>query len=492
MALDTKYRPSGFGDVIGQAGTVRLLREFVRTGAGFRQSYLFAGPHGSGKTTLGRILARALLCDDPPGGDPCDSCDSCEGILRAGSSADFVEVDAATNSGKDNIRRITEQIQYSSFSGKRRIYLFDEAHQLSRDALDALLKPMEDTVLGTEEKRLVCIFCTTEPEKMRSTVVSRCAPTFLIRRASTEEIADRLAHVCDAEGIGYERDALELIAECSEAHIRDALKAVEGVSMTGTVTASAVSSYLRLDNTAVLLSLIEAIGSGDCAAAMGLARDLVETASPAVLYEKVSDAAILLYSGGLGAAAWPSWWDGHRASGISRDLGPRAVRLAARFAARPGRVSPSVFLCDVAASAREAILPETPDPVLATVEDNLPKTGKTARQAPRVGGGGDGRIYNTVEFQSSPSVVGGSYLDPRGVNWAGIEDAANKRTNKQSGTGSLPSPAALVRPSDAIQPHLEPGQFARIVLSRLGELRGSDAGSTRPEDMGDPRTHQDG
>ena len=151
MALDTKYRPTRFDEVIGQDTTVSILREFIRSGSGLRQSYLFAGPFGSGKTTLGRILARSLLCDSPVDGESCAACPSCVEILENGSSVDFVEVDAATNSGMDNIRKIVKQLQYSSFSGKRRIYLFDEAHQLSRDALDALLKPMEDALLGTED-----------------------------------------------------------------------------------------------------------------------------------------------------------------------------------------------------------------------------------------------------------------------------------------------------------------------------------------------------
>lgn len=112
--------------MLGQRGTVQILRQFVKTGAGFYQSYLFAGPFGSGKTTLGRILARALLCEAPVEGEPCDACTSCRSILDNGSSDNFVEVDAATNSGKADVKRITEEIEYATFSGRRRLYLFDE------------------------------------------------------------------------------------------------------------------------------------------------------------------------------------------------------------------------------------------------------------------------------------------------------------------------------------------------------------------------------
>lgn len=143
MALDTRYRPIKYADVLGQESSVDVLRQFVLDGRGFHQSYVFCGQHGSGKTTLGRILARALLCEAPVNGEPCDACTSCTSILERGTSECFVELDAATKSGKGDVTKITEEVTYSTFSGKRRIYLFDEAHQLSKQALDALLKPME-------------------------------------------------------------------------------------------------------------------------------------------------------------------------------------------------------------------------------------------------------------------------------------------------------------------------------------------------------------
>lgn len=127
MSLDTKYRPKSFDDVLGQDGIITILRRYIVTGRSLHQSYLFAGPFGSGKTTLGRIMARALMCETPKvNGDPCDVCPSCVSILETGNSMDFIEVDAATNSGKADVQKITEEIQYSTFAGRRRIYLFDE------------------------------------------------------------------------------------------------------------------------------------------------------------------------------------------------------------------------------------------------------------------------------------------------------------------------------------------------------------------------------
>ena len=460
MALDTKYRPTRFDEVLGQSATVRILRGFVGSGAGLHQSYLFCGPFGSGKTTLGRILARALLCDAPVDGDPCDKCPSCRTILDSGSSIDFVEIDAATNSGKDNIRRIIEQIQYSSFSGKRRIYLFDEAHQLSRDALDALLKPMEDNIPGTTEKRLVCIFCTTEPEKMRSTVVSRCAPAFVIKHAPVSEISDRLDYVCEREGLTYDYDALELIAEHCECHIRDALKTVEGVSMLGDVTSTNVIDYLHLDSSAQVMELIADLVTGDAASANLKALELLKVQSPAVLYERLSHTAMTLYAVGLGAAKAPSWWDPDRTQVVSI-LGAPLVGVARRFASRPGRVTESSFLCDVATCAHEVLQP-------------LPQLAQTDRPqirppGPRNTGRSDGRIYRPVEFQSSPSVVSGAYLDPRGVNKSKVVSSDEQKET-----------STKVRALES----LSPSAFSDLVSQRLRELRSED-GSERHNNMGD-------
>jgi len=277
-------------------------------------------------------------------GAPCNECVSCRSLLKDGTSADFTEVDAATNSGKAEVTRIKEEIQYSSFSGRQRIYLFDEAHQLTKEALDALLKPMEDPIAGTQNKQLVCIFCTTEPEKMRATVLSRCAPAFVIEPQSPEVIAKRLAFICGEEGIKYEEESLQLVAEITECHIRDALKAIEGVSMLGEVSRKNVSAYLHLDLNTAYLDILDALGT-NLSLVLEKAREALGRVSPVVCYEKLADAAMAAFQVALGVKG-ATHWDRERLTGLS-SRGDVLLGYVDRFASRPGRPTMAMLLCDL-------------------------------------------------------------------------------------------------------------------------------------------------
>jgi len=360
VALDTKYRPQTYSDVLGQDSTVEILRQFVREGRGFHQSYVFCGQHGSGKTTLGRILARALLCEAPNDGEPCDQCSSCRSILERGVSECFVELDAATKSGKSDVTKITEDVTYSTFSGKRRIYLFDEAHQLSKQALDALLKPMEDTAPGTDDKLLVCIFCTTEPSKMRSTIFSRCAPAFVIKAVTPEGIAERLASVCDSEGISYDFQALVTISAITECHIRDALKTTEGVAMLGGVTSENVSRYLRLDANDSALELLLAVAAGDAPLCYSLADKISSEISPSASYERLSEACMTAFRLSLGVGGVPVYWRKDLVQKVADSFGGRLLELAAVFADPPRRPGPMTLALDVSSMVfRKNVVPTT-------------------------------------------------------------------------------------------------------------------------------------
>lgn len=379
MSLDIKYRPRVYSDVLGQEATIAILREYVRSGRGFRQSYLFCGGHGSGKTTLGRILARALLCESPKDGEPCDECFSCRNLLENGTSADFVEVDAATNSGKADVAKIVEEIAYSTFSGKRRIYLFDESHQLSKDALDALLKPLEDNIQGSEDKRLTCIFCTTEPERMRATILSRCAPAFVVQPQKPTHIAKRLEDICSKEGIEADPEMLVLIAEVTECHIRDALKAIEGVSMLGGITRENVTSYLHLDLNSAYLDLLTAIG-GDLSAALGAARTIMQRVSPVTCYGKLAEVAMTAYQVYLGDSSSTGPWSVQALQALSIK-GEVLLGYASKFASRPGRPTAAMLLMDIATLHHVGSSVHTPNVVLQVQSASAPSPATAASAA---------------------------------------------------------------------------------------------------------------
>lgn len=442
MALDTKYRPRRFEDLLGQSNTVKVLRQFVESGAGFHQSYLFCGGHGSGKTTLGRILARALLCEAPKGGDPCDQCTNCRSMLERGSSECFTEFDAATNSGKDDIKRLTEAVHFDTFSGKRRIYLIDESHRLSPAALDALLKPMEDTAPGTQDKLLVCIFCTTEPEKMKATIFSRCAPAFVIQNVTPVVISERLAYVCDQEQIPYEKEALVVIGEVSECHIRDALKAVEGVSMLGSVSMSNVHAYLRLNANKLYLKILYLLGR-DLAAAIQTVEAVQEVVSPTTAYERMADLAILAYRIHLGVGRIPSYWPEKAVRALGEAHGAFLLKVASLFSSRPSHPTYAMLTCDLAnlhfqrtgevvgdvavSPALLAAALKASQPSVQTSSQHPVESGSSLRESepvevklPEVG-----RVSPPVSDPppsppkklSAPMVTkGGVYVDPRGIN----------------------------------------------------------------------------
>jgi DNA polymerase III subunit gamma/tau len=426
-----------------------------------------AGGFMNHNTTLGRIHARALLCDAPREGEACNACTSCRSILLGGSSESFFEIDAATNSGKDSIRKIVEEIQYSTFSGKRRLYLIDESHRLSTDALDALLKPLEDTVPGSEDKLLVCIFCTTEPERMRTTILSRCAPAFVVRPVKPEQIAERLADVCRQENIPYDSEALVLIGELTECHIRDALKAVEGVSMLGAVSLDNAARYLHLDVAEEVLELVAETRS-NFSNAYARAEKLLQRMSPITLYEKFVELSLLAYRVELSMRAWraagspanrspfeavPRYLSSELVARVGAEVGEALLPYAERMAERPGRPTPSMFFCDLAYLNRGGYLSNAAATIALPTKTVSSEASKT-------------------QPETQPRVVdNGVYIHPRAVN---VQKTA-------------PSPT-VSKPSST---ELKPSEFFRLVRMRAFELDAGkvpDGGQERRNDVGGPGT----
>ncbi len=223
-ALYRKWRPMIFDDMCGQEQISETLKNSIKSGR-IAHAYLFTGTRGTGKTTSAKIFARAVNCQSPVDGNPCNECDSCRGIID-GSILDVYEMDAASNSGVSNIREIRDEVIYAPADCKYKVYIIDEAHMLTTEAFNALLKTLEEP-----PAHVIFILATTEPQSIIPTVLSRCQ-RYDFRRISIDKIASRIEKITEAEGIKITPDARELIAELADGSMRDGLSILEQCAQT--------------------------------------------------------------------------------------------------------------------------------------------------------------------------------------------------------------------------------------------------------------------
>ncbi|MBC8206401.1 MAG: DNA polymerase III subunit gamma/tau [Kiritimatiellales bacterium] len=255
--LARKWRPQVFADVVGQDHVTQTLHNAIQTER-LAHAYLFVGPRGTGKTTTARILAKALNCQDRQGSEPCGQCNSCKEIVN-GSSLDVIEIDGASNNGVDQVRDLRDNVRYAAVRGPFKIYIIDEVHMLSTAAFNAILKTLEEP-----PPHVKFFFATTEPQKVLTTILSRCQ-RFDLRRISVADITAQLQKICKAEGITISDDALLAISRGAEGGLRDAESALDQlVSFRGkTIEEADVLSVFGLISREQLEGLACGILTGD-------------------------------------------------------------------------------------------------------------------------------------------------------------------------------------------------------------------------------------
>ncbi|MEG3049946.1 MAG: DNA polymerase III subunit gamma/tau [Thermomonas sp.] len=270
LVLARKWRPKRFAELVGQEHVVRALTNALQTGR-VHHAFLFTGTRGVGKTTIARIFAKSLNCEQGTSADPCGQCETCLAI-DAGRYIDLLEIDAASNTGVDNVRELIENAQYMPSRGKYKVYLIDEVHMLSKQAFNALLKTLEEP-----PGHVKFLFATTDPEKLLVTVLSRCLQ-FNLKRLDEAQIRGQIAMILGAEGIDADDDAVRQLAHAADGSLRDGLSLLDqAIAYTGgRLDGAAVATMLGTVDRNRVQALLSALADGDGARLLDEAAQLAE------------------------------------------------------------------------------------------------------------------------------------------------------------------------------------------------------------------------
>ena len=362
QALYRRWRAQTFVEIVGQTAVVETLRNAVRADR-VSHAVLFVGPRGTGKTSLARILAKALNCTNLQDGDPCDTCEACVSI-REGRALDLIEIDAASNRGIDAIRDLRERIQYAPTDLRRKVYILDEAHQITKDAWNALLKSLEEP-----PDFVAFMFASTHPQEFPPAILSRLQ-RFDVRRLTVQEIEGKLVRILAAESVDAEPGAVRLIARLAAGGMRDAESILDQVlaSAGGRIDEASVRDLLGLADAEAIDRLTGALVDGDAGAGIGVLAELDERGRDvAVVLDQILDQIRTDLGAAIGPAGQPA-----RAAALSA----AAHRLAAIDPERRGvgglRFQIELALLDAATRAPSTARQRPAGPEAAAVTEPVP------------------------------------------------------------------------------------------------------------------------
>jgi len=440
QALYRKWRPQSFDDVVGQEPIVRTLRNALRTGH-IHHAYLFAGPRGTGKTTSARLVAKAVNCLAPIEERPCNKCEICNAVNEA-RLMDLIEIDAASNTGVDNIRELLERVSFRPTQARYKVYVIDEVHMLSTSAFNALLKTLEEP-----PEHVIFVLATTEVHKIPATVLSRCQ-RFEFRRIPLPVLVQRLQKICEGEDIDAEPEALDLIARTATGSMRDAISLLDQMAADKQVTADYVRLMLGAERREVVHALAQAWINHDLTNGLQLINRAVDGgADPRQLARQFSDFLRGLLLMRLGAGE--TWTD------PTAEERPHFIELAQQ--AETQALVKAVRLFSEAASQRRAgwqpqlplelaLVEATLDPQTAAAPIPQPDS-RTHAPAPRPV---PAQVKETKPRQTKPPAA------PK----------ATATANTTQTPESKPAPAATPS-TDANVPVAEIGQRWREILRQL-------------------------